>query len=398
MSRIGVLGSRHGEPQGFTPRLAFIGQSAVNPVLLVATGSVDVIKDATSQGLPTTMGFAAKQAIDALRRRNVATAPVLRKAGVSEHDLVASGPLNHRISAVGQSRLLDCAAEAIDDTAFGLHLAEQADPRNAGIVFYAMSAAENLGEALALFDRYSRIVNEAGRLKLTASPRGLIVEIGFVGLPRPLGRQGAEFLMAVIVRALRELTGRNVRPIRVAFAHARNADMPEFARFFGCPVEFGRTADEGVAFDLLELSSAAVTAPLHTADAKLLRALEPFCDMAAKERKTASDTLRAAVEKEVERLLPHGKAQKQNVARAFGMSARTFARKLAVEETTYEEVVDELRRSLALQYLKEPGMSLSQITWLLGYEGSTSFNHAFRRWTGHSPSVVRKGKPLPAPA
>ena len=73
------------------------------------------------------------------------------------------------------------------------------------------------------------------------------------------------------------------------------------------------------------------------------------------------------------------------------MSARTFARRLAIEVTTSEDVVDELRRSLALQYLKEPGMSLSQITWLLGYEGSTSFNHAFKRWTGHSPSVVRKG-------
>jgi hypothetical protein len=54
------------------------------------------------------------------------------------------------------------------------------------------------------------------------------------------------------------------------------------------------------------------------------------------------------------------------------VSARTFARRLAIEVTTYEDVVDELRRSLALQYLKEPGMSLSQISWLLGYEGSTS--------------------------
>jgi Arabinose-binding domain of AraC transcription regulator, N-term len=174
------------------------------------------------------MGFAAKQAIDALRRRNVAIAPVLREAGVLERDLSASGPLNHRISAVGQSRLLDCAAEAIDDTAFGLHLAELVDPRDTGIMFYAMSAAENLGEALALFDRYSRIVNEAGRLKLTATPEGLIVEIGFVGLPRPSGRQGAEFLMAVIVRALRELAGRNVRPIRVAFTPA-NGSASRFA-------------------------------------------------------------------------------------------------------------------------------------------------------------------------
>ena len=102
--------------------------------------------------------------------------------------------------------------------------------------------------------------------------------------------------------------------------------------------------------------------------------------MAAKVRRTASDTLRAAIEKEVEKLLPHGKAQMRTVARSLGMSERTFSRKLALEGTTYADVVDQLRRSLALQYLREPGMSLSQISWLLGYEGSSSFYHAFRRW------------------
>jgi AraC-like DNA-binding protein len=51
-----------------------------------------------------------------------------------------------------------------------------------------------------------------------------------------------------------------------------------------------------------------------------------------------------------------------------------------------------LRQSLALQYIKEQGVSLSQIAWLLGYERSTSFNHAFRRWTGRSPSLVRNEK------
>ena len=279
------------------------------------SGSVDVTEDASSHGMPTTMGFAAKQAIDALRRQNVATGPVLRAAGISERDLAESDPLHHRISAAGQGRVLDCAAEAIEDTAFGLHLAEQADPRNAGIFFYVASAAENLGEALALMARYCRIANEAVRVKLTASPEGVVVEIGYVGLRRPLGRQWSEFQMAVILRGLRELVGRDIRPIRVAFAHPRNADLREFARFFGCPVEFGRAADEGVASDLLEFSKAAVTAPLLTADRKLLKALEPFCEMAAKERRTASDTLRAAVEKEAEKLLPHGKAQKRTSQR-----------------------------------------------------------------------------------
>ena len=76
----------------------------------------------------------------------------------------------------------------------------------------------------------------------------------------------------------------------------------------------------------------------------------------------------------------------------YALSVRTLSRRLADEGTTYAEVVDQLRRSLALQYMKDPGMSLSQMAWLLGYEGSTSFNHAFRRWTGRSPSAARTQK------
>jgi AraC-like DNA-binding protein len=99
----------------------------------------------------------------------------------------------------------------------------------------------------------------------------------------------------------------------------------------------------------------------------------------------------------VQKLLPHGKAEKQTVAKALGMSERTLSRRLEDEDATYERVVDQLRRSLAVQYIKEPNLSLGQIAWLLGYEGSTSFNHAFRRWVGCSPSAARGEKELPAP-
>ena len=89
-------------------------------------------------------------------------------------------------------------------------------------------------------------------------------------------------------------------------------------------------------------------------------------------------------------MLSQGTTQKQNIANSLGVSARTLSRRLAEEGTTYEEVVDQLRRSLALQYIKDPSISLGEMTWLLGYEGSTSFNHAFKRWTGHSPSAARQ--------
>ena len=127
------------------------------------------MKEETSQpGLPTTTGFAAREALAALRKHNIATAPLLLRAGLSEHGLARAAdesdgpPL--RVSATGQCKFLDYAAEAMNDSAFGLHLAKQIDPRDVGLYFYASSAARDLGEALALFSRYCRIANEAFRL------------------------------------------------------------------------------------------------------------------------------------------------------------------------------------------------------------------------------------------
>ena len=244
---------------------------------------------------------------------------------------------------------------------------------------------------LALYARYSRVVNEAVRVKLLKA-ENVVVEFNFVGVSRYHSRQNVEFILAASLKAMREVSGRNIRPIRVEFVHTRDSDLREFERFFGCPVEYGAMSDQW------SFSNETLAVPLITGDPYLLEALQPFCDEAARERNTAAGTLQAAVENEVQKLLPHGKANRQAVALALGISERTIARRLGAEGTTYEEVVDHLRRSLAFQYIKEPGISLKQIAWLLGYEGSTSFSHAFARWTGRSPSEVRKEKQLPAPA
>jgi AraC-like DNA-binding protein len=352
--------------------------------------------ETTRQVLPTATGFAAKEAITILREHDVAIAPLLQRAGLSEQGFARTGSDDNvaamqRLSAIGQCKFLEYAAEATGDSAFGLHLAGQVDPHDTGIFIYVGSAAADVGEALALYSRYSRIVNEAFRQKFVRRSGCAGIEVEFAGLPRYAARQNTEFVLGCFKMALRVLTGRNVAATTVTFSHSRNSDLREFERFFGCPVEFGAQAD------LLALSDEALRIPLITADPKLLHALKPYCEMAAKERGATTATLRSAVEAEVEKLLPHGKAKAENVAKALALSLRTLARRLADEGATYGEVVDQLRRSLAAQYLNDPGMSLGQIAWLLGYEGSTSFNHAFKRWTGRSPSLARNQKQLPAP-
>jgi AraC-like DNA-binding protein len=346
---------------------------------------VDVTEERLRHVLPTVTGIAARLTLAVLKKQNVAVAPLLRRAGLSEHDIDGR---QHRISAASQGKFLEFAAEAVDDGAFGLHLAEDANPREEGLLFYVTSAAPNIREALSLFARYSRIANEAVRIKPAHGPEGIVAEISFIGLPRHTAKQVTEFGVAVTIKALREIAGRNIRPTHLSFIHARNSDLPAFEQFFGCPVEFGASGDQ-VAF-----SNETLALPLVTEDRHLLETLRPICDEAAKERGTATGTLRAAVENEAQKLLHHGHAKRHRVAKSLGHSERTLTRKLADEGTTYEQVLDQLRQSLARQYIKEQGVSLSQIAWLLGYEGSSSFHHAFRRWTGRSPSVARNERLL----
>jgi AraC-like DNA-binding protein len=347
---------------------------------------LNVTEETSRVVLPSATGFAARQAIAVLRKHNVPIAPLLERAGVPEGDIDSR---QRRISAMAQGKLLEYAAEALGDNEFGLHLAQQANPREAGLFFYVASAAEDIGEALALYARYCRVVNEAVRLKLTRSPEGMIVEAKFVGLPRHFAWQNTEFMIAAMIKGLREMAGRDFPPAQVTFTLARNSELREFERFFACPVEFSASADQ------FGLSNETLALPLVTEDQYLLETLRPLADEAAKERNTALGSVRSSVENELQKLLPHGKANKQKVARALGISEAMLSRGLADEGATYEKVVDHLRRSLALQYIEEPRLSLSKIAWLLGYEATTSFNYAFARWTGLSASEARNEKQRP---
>jgi DNA-binding NtrC family response regulator len=179
----------------------------------------------------------------------------------------------------------------------------------------------------------------------------MIVETTFVGRPRHFAWQNTEFTIAATIRALREMAGRHFQLAQVTSTLARNWELPEFERFFGRPVEFSASADQ-FPFRTRRLLSRWLL--------KIATCWKRF-EEAAKERKTVHGTLRSLVENEVHKLLHHGKANRQRVAKALGLSAQTLSERLAEENTSFDYVVDRWRRSLALQYVKEPSISLAQI-------------------------------------
>jgi AraC-like DNA-binding protein len=75
----------------------------------------------------------------------------------------------------------------------------------------------------------------------------------------------------------------------------------------------------------------------------------------------------------------------QDVAQDLNMSARTLRRKLREENSSFRQVVDELRRNTAIRYLRETDLTVEDIAESLGFSDAASFRQAFRRWTKAAP-------------
>ncbi|NWG23051.1 MAG: AraC family transcriptional regulator ligand-binding domain-containing protein [Pseudorhodoplanes sp.] len=288
------------------------------------------------------------------------------------------------------------AATLAGDDCFGCHLGQHTDTRELGIIHYIFAASATALDAVKNLIRYSQLVNSMTSLSLDETDRQVTIEVRFrLGL-EGFQRHIAEWGPTTIVAALRHLTGTHLVPRAVNFVHQRTSGIKTFEAFFGCPVRFGANR-QGITF-----ARAALLAPIRTADRYLLDILTSVCEEALRKRKVASTPTRARVEAALLEHLPHGKACLGVAAKSLHMSPRSLARRLAEEGTTYAETLEHLRRDLAMHYLEDSRVGVSQIAWLLGYSEVTSFNHAFRRWTSRSPKEVRAGlmenKPEPSAA
>ena len=89
-------------------------------------------------------------------------------------------------------------------------------------------------------------------------------------------------------------------------------------------------------------------------------------------------------------LLPKGAAKAKVIASELGVSQRTLTRQLAAHGTSFNDVLERLRKQLALRYVRGGDIRLTEISFLLGYANQPAFNQAFKRWTGKTPRALRQ--------
>jgi AraC-like DNA-binding protein len=308
-----------------------------------------------------------------------------RSSGVDVDSLLAAVGLTvaelreptFRVSDATRERLWHEAAARSSDEAFGLHAAEHFPDGAYDVLDYVLCFSSTLRDGLDRMIRFHRINADAIASEVSTAAGETRIRRVVTGTD-PHEQDGT---FGFILRRFQQMSGCDVRPRAVAFAHTPHAVAAHDA-LFRCPIRFGAPWSE-LAFDAEILAL-----PVEPFRPRLLAVLERHAaDLLA--RLPAVSTYAGAVRSAVVDAMRGGPPTLERVARSMRSSPRTLQRRLRAEGTTLQLLVEEVRREAATRYLTTTKLSITEIAFLLGFEEESGFRRSFRRWTGKSPSRVR---------
>jgi AraC-like DNA-binding protein len=188
--------------------------------------------------------------------------------------------------------------------------------------------------------------------------------------------------LVVWVGLARQLAAHRVTPKRVVVPIDLQA--PElFEDYFGVAVATGPGFE--VVFEREDAQR-----PFLTTDASMWAFFESALERRLREC-DARTSMRERVRAALFELLPSGRSELRDVARAIAVSTRTVQRRLGGEGTTYREVLEGTRAQLARHYLTRTQIAIPEVAFLIGYDDPNSLYPAFRSWTGVTPQAIRDG-------
>ena len=317
---------------------------------------------------------------------------LLERHGIDGERFVRAGGYSPDIfrdpSARLPSKAMDAAvlgaAELIPNPGFALEAARCWHPSDLGVLGFAWLASSTLQTALQRLKRHSLILGEKARIELEREGKGLRNLLDTRRGDTLVSALAVDFFFALVIDMCRMNFGASLRPLEVTLRRDLPSDPGPWRLFFGCRVHFNAARDSFL------LARADVEAPLSIANRQVAGTLDAILakQLADLDRSNVEARTRAAL---LERLTS-GEPQEEEVARSLHMSRRTLQRRLAEADLTYQRLVDQTRRDLALRYIDDPAKSVTELTFLLGFSGQSAFTRAFRRWTGASPTEYRAAR------
>lgn len=308
-------------------------------------------------------------------------ARVRAAAGLREADLLDP----ERMLEVDRlAAIFACAADELDDPAFGLRVGANFDLQALGLVTYAVLNAATVEIGVNNLVRYLGTLVHGAHAELATSRGVATLRATLEGVASEPFRQVFDGGLLLLLRMLRRLVGDAAwRPREVLLMHGAPADTAEHHRLFGVLPRFGQRSNE-IRFD-----ASVLHVEVSGADRSLLPVVEQRLQGVLAAEPGDAPWL-AALRVQIASRLCDGHPCLPAVAPGIGLSTRTLQRNLAERGFAYRDLVQEARLQLALHYLERTETDLTEIAFLLGYAELSAFAHAFRRWTGRSPGAHRR--------
>ncbi len=285
-----------------------------------------------------------------------------------------------RVSYEQVDRVRARAARQAGDEAFGLRSAAVLHPSQLGALGYAWLASSSLHTALRRAHRYVRVLNDRARFELDEQGEDLHVAISVEQDSENMWvRDDAQ--MASLVALCRMISGAEFSPAWLSLRHPMPENPGPYEELFRCPLKFGSGQN-------------ALAVPMAEAD-RLLPGGNPMLAqlneqvvirrLARLDRNNIPNRVRAAIMEQ----LPTGEVSDESVAAELHMTSRTLHRRLRRDGQSFRGLLKEVRQELAEQYIRDESLTLTEITFLLGFSEMSSFSRAYKKWRGVSPSVAR---------
>jgi AraC-like DNA-binding protein len=248
---------------------------------------------------------------------------------------------------------------------------------------FAWKSAPTLRGSFERAARYALVLTSVAGYEVEECFDGAFLHLHRDGERRLGLRLSNEATLASITSISREVSSQPFRPEAVYLKHEAPPDTEGHQAYFECPVHFGSDKDA------LLVSKRTLLTPNRLGDASISQFFDTL--LAAEVSKLGDAVpLERLVLDRVSPALSGGVPALSEIARDLGMSGRTLQRRLSEQGLSFQSLVDESRRRLALRILRQQAeVSLIEATFMTGFSDQSAFTRAFRRWTGQTPGAFR---------
>ncbi len=312
-----------------------------------------------------------------MQKYHLKSETLYKDAGIDINDLTN---VDKRIPYATLHNLWQQASSLIDDPCFGLKGVDIWHPSDLNALGYSWLTSSTLRTALDRFHRFLRIATGFYQLNLQETDAGYELIFNFMD-KETLNLAQADASMAIVMEMCRINLDKSLSPVMVLMTHPQPTCHNSYFSYYGCPVHFSQSANK-------------IILPIEVIDAPLFNSnpnLAMINDKAIIEylQKFNDNNIVHKIKKVITEQLTSGTSSTQ-VAEQLNMSERSMHRHLKDMNTTFKEILQDVRIELSKLYIENNQFNVTDIAFQLGFSDSSSFSRAFKRWTGTSPAEYRK--------